>query len=486
MRAGPKAQVLGRSLSEAGLPLAGADRVAAWVEKFVRVPKGTGARGPLVFDEWQRELLRGVFDEPRPRLALWSLPRGQGKSTMSAANGLYGLHADGVEGARVVVVATDERQARIIFGSAVRMTELSEPLAKRTVVYQDRLVVPRTDSTFQVLPAEPSRLEGLDPSLAIIDEIGVVDRRTYEVVALASGKRESSLVVCIGTPSPDPELSPMLDLVQYGRTHPEDRSFFLAEYAAPPDCEIDDEEAWAIANPALDTFLYRDALRALLPPKTRELTFRRTRLGQWVDVLDDGWLPPGAWNTCATGDPIAEGSEVVIALDGSFSQDATGLVAATLDAVPHLDVIGLWEARPGDDQYRVPVADVEQAIRDACRRFRVREIVADPFRWTRTLQALEAERLPVIEFPQSPQRMTPATVGLYEAVVNRAVTHSGDPDLSRHVANATVREDARGTRLAKPRGQARRRIDLAVCAVMAHARATFHARKRSKRRLIVI
>ena len=42
------------------------------------------------------------------------------------------------------------------------------------------------------------------------------------------------------------------------------------------------------------------------------------------------------------------------------------------------------------------------AIREACRRWRVVEIIADPFRWTRTLQALEAEKLPVVEFPHSP------------------------------------------------------------------------------------
>ncbi|MEP6697369.1 MAG: terminase TerL endonuclease subunit [Pseudonocardiales bacterium] len=129
----------------------------------------------------------------------------------------------------------------------------------------------------------------------------------------------------------------------------------------------------------------------------------------------------------------------------------------------------LWEPPATDPSYRVPVADVEEAVRQACRRWDVREIAADPFRWTRTLQALDAERLPVVEFPQSPQRMTPATTALFEAVVNRQVTHSGDPRLARHVADAVVKEDARGTRLAK--GTITRRIDLAVAVVMAYDRA---------------
>jgi phage terminase large subunit-like protein len=143
--------------------------------------------------------------------------------------------------------------------------------------------------------------------------------------------------------------------------------------------------------------------------------------------------------------------------------------------VPHLDVAGLWEPPPGRPEYRVPILEVEDAVREACRRWQVRQIVADPFRWARSLQILAADGLPVLEYPQSPQRMTPATTGLYEAVVNGAVTHSGDARLARHVGNATVKTDARGTRIYKKNGDRHRRIDLAVCAIMAHSRAVYLA-----------
>jgi hypothetical protein len=42
--------------------------------------------------------------------------------------------------------------------------------------------------------------------------------------------------------------------------------------------------------------------------------------------------------------------------------------------------------------------DVEQAIRQACRRWRVLEIAADPYRWTRSLQLLDGEGLPVLAY----------------------------------------------------------------------------------------
>jgi phage terminase large subunit-like protein len=48
-------------------------------------------------EPWQRQLVEGVFSEPRPRAALWSLPRGNGKTTLAAVLGLYGLYVDGEE-----------------------------------------------------------------------------------------------------------------------------------------------------------------------------------------------------------------------------------------------------------------------------------------------------------------------------------------------------------------------------------------------------
>jgi phage terminase large subunit-like protein len=474
MRAGPKAAV-----DESPLPWrsrkTGGTRVKAFVERFVVVPKGAGARRPMRIRAWQARLLGGVFDEPRPRLGLWSLPRGNGKSALASAIGLYGLHGDGVEGARVVVVASDERQAGIVFHTAVRMTELSEPLLARTQMFQDRLVVPATGSEFRVLPAEPRRLEGLDPSLAIVDEIGVVDRRVWEVIAAASGKRDRSLVLAIGTPSPDGPDSVMWMLREAG-LEGGDPSFAFAEFAAGAGCELDDEAAWRIANPALGDFLHADAMCALLPPKLREATFRRARLGQWVDMTDEPWLPPGAWDAVEAAVGLPDGIEVVLGFDGSFNGDVTALVAVSVAETPHIEVVAAWE-RPLDapDDWQVPIFEVEDTIRAACGRWQVREIAMDLFRWARTAQVLEGEGLPVVAFPQSPARMTPATTSFYEAVVNRTLTQSGDPRLARHIGNCVVRVDSRGTRLTKEHKHSLRRVDLAVAAVMAHSRATWLA-----------
>jgi phage terminase large subunit-like protein len=444
--------------------------VVAFLERFIVMPKGTGARKRMVVRDWQRDRIHELYDpDPRPRFGLWSMPRGQGKSAMASALGLYGIHADGVDDALVVVVAADERQAGIVFNTAVRMTELSKPLLDRTQIFRDHLYVPGSGSTFCVLPAEAHRLEGLDPSTAIIDEIGVVDRRTYEVIASATGKRDRSLTLMIGTPSSSREDSVMWDLRIDALTNPNPASVFF-EYVAP-DLEhpVDCEHCWQVANPALDDLLHRDAVRALLPPKIREATFRRKKLGQWVEDSMHQWMPPELWAACADHDRLVdEGTMWVLGLDGSATGDVTALVAVSVEDLPHVEVVAYWQPTERDP---VPVLEVEEAIRVVCKERQVANVVADPFRWTRSLQVLTGEGFPVLEYPQQPGRLAPATASFYEAVVNKALTHDGDPELARHISHAVIKADPRGERIVKEHKKSPRRIDLAMAAVMAFDRA---------------
>jgi phage terminase large subunit-like protein len=84
------------------------------------------------------------------------------------------------------------------------------------------------------------------------------------------------------------------------------------------------------------------------------------------------------------------------------------------------------------------------------------------------------------EYPQSPARMGPATSRFYAAVVDRLLSHDGSSALARHVANAILKQDSRGARLAKEHKDSRRRIDAAVAAVMAHDRAAVLAGDRGR------
>ena len=222
---------------------------------------------------------------------------------MTAALALHHVFDSGLEGARAVVVAQDERSSLRMLAIATRMVELNEELASRCRVYKDRIVVQRTDSQMVALPGDAHRIEGEDASFAICDEIGVVRRDAFESLLHSTGKRESSQLLAIGTPSPPSwrETSPMLDLVLDGRSRPNDPDFGLVEFAGDIEHPVDCLHCWELANPGLGDLVSRDHMRAALPPRSRESEFRRARLGEWVEQDDSAFLPPGLWETLNTG-----------------------------------------------------------------------------------------------------------------------------------------------------------------------------------------
>ncbi len=92
-RAGPKTGASNRPPVELDLPTEGGERVCAWIEHYCITSKGAGAGvgGPMVLRSWQRDLIKSAFDLPRTRPGLWSIPRGNGKSSLSAALVLFAL-----------------------------------------------------------------------------------------------------------------------------------------------------------------------------------------------------------------------------------------------------------------------------------------------------------------------------------------------------------------------------------------------------------
>ncbi|MDX1879626.1 terminase TerL endonuclease subunit [Mycolicibacterium sp. 141076] len=226
-------------------------------------------------------------------------------------------------------------------------------------------------------------------------------------------------------------------------------------------------------------------MRALLPPKSSEAHFRRARLCQFVGPVEDAFLTADVWDSLDAGHSISDGAEVVVALDGSFGgahADTTAVLLASVSARPLFQPLQVWQS-DGSDDYRVPVLEVEDAIRDACKRFQVREVVADPFRLNRTLQVLAGEGIPISEFPHSPARLTRATTDLFTAAQNGRMSHNGSELLRRHVLAATLIESDKGLRLGKAsRSRTAPKIDLAACMVMAHSRATWLASQKPKRR----
>ena len=108
----------------------------------------------------------------------------------------------------------------------------------------------------------------------------------------------------------------------------------------------------------------------------------------------------------------------------------------------------VWERPAGDDDYRVPVAEVEDTIREACRRWRVVEIIADPFSGPAPCSP-RSRAAPDRRVPALPFTVDRRDHRLVSAAVNGRMSHSGNAALAAHVAAAVIVEDDRGIRLSK-------------------------------------
>ncbi|MDJ0337626.1 terminase large subunit [Cryobacterium sp. PH31-O1] len=455
------------------------DRIDAFAKSFLKVPKGEGSGSPFVLRPWQLETVAALYpmDRPRPRQALLSLPRGNGKTGLAALLALYGLFADEIDAPQVLVVASSEQTAQHVYKAARRMIELNPELQDRAHVYKDRIVTPLNGGEFYALPATVAALQGWDPTLMIVDELHVVDRDIWEAVTSASGKRAESLTLAISTPS-DSQESVMWDLVKYGRKQA-DPAFVFREWAAPEGCAVDDEAAWQIANPALGDFLSIDALRAT-QATTREAAFRRYRLGQWAGS-QDSWLPFGMWDTRKDDRTLQPGERIVLGFDGSASGDSTALVACTMDGF--ISPINVWN-KPESVGWRVPRAEVTQAVTDAFNTFDVVELACDPWGWRSEIEdwsKRHGERR-VVEYNTGfRNRMGPATDRLYAAVMDHTMTHDGNKTLSLHVSQTVAVQTAIGAIVSKDKRNSPRKIDAAVAAIVAWDRAAWHNNTKKRR-----
>lgn len=475
-------------------PTAGT-RVGEFIETFCRNSKGDSAGELIELRPWQQEIVDELFvlradGRRKHRTAYIGLPRKNGKSTIGAALALYGLIADGEPGAEVYSCAGDRQQASIVFAEAKRMVEADPELSSIVKVQRFHLEVPSTGSIYRVLSADAKLQQGLNPSMVVFDEVHVQPNRDlWDAMTLGRGARSQPLVVGITTAGFDRD-SLAWHLHEHGRrvrSGEEDDPTFYYWWSEPSEILADwrDPKVWAEANPALDDFLFLEALEedARITP---ESSFRRYHLNQWTATYA-AWLPHGAWASIESSRAIPRDSKVVLSFDGAWTGDSAALLATTVEEVPHQQVINLWE-KPHDDPYwQVQSEDVTAAVKLACQEYAVVEIACDPHEWRREIQQWHNDRLPVIEWSTSSlERMIPACSAYYQAVVDKRITHDGDPRLARHIANAVLKEDHRGARIVKAAD--RQKIDLAVTAVMGYDRAAMHYGKpvRKPRRMVTV
>jgi len=382
---------------------------------------------PMILRDWQKEMIRHVFAHNeegnlRNKVALLGLPRKNGKSALGSLFGIYHLFM-GSDGGEVYSVAAEKNQANIVFKDAKKMIEASPELLDMVKLYRDAIEIPSTGSVYRVLSAEHNTKE------VIFDELHAQpSRELFDVFSLAMGARKSSQLIAITTAGVKIDQtgseSIAYTLYQYGqkvaRGEVQDDTYFQAWYEAPIEADYKDPETWKIANPGFgDINAESDFVSAAR--RTPENEFKTKRLNNFVSA-QSAWLPSGAWDNQATEFQLDPDQEYVLGFDGSFSGDATVIVGCTVpknEEKPTVFMVKAWEKdeQIHDRDWRVNIAEVEETLIDFCAKYpKVREIACDPYRWQRSMEALQDRGLPIVEWPSTSARRLLLTVRCFKTV----------------------------------------------------------------------
>jgi hypothetical protein len=204
------------------------------------------------------------------------------------------------------------------------------------------------------------------------------------------------------------------------------------EWSLPDDASPSDSRAVARCNPA--SWIGASDLREQRQRVT-ELEYLQFHCCRW-GVGEGSWLPPGAWAACR-GEIAEVGDEPVwLGVDIGGSRAASAVVGVTAD----LEVVEIHVFQ-GDEA----VLRVTEAVLEIASRRPIAELVYDPWRFQSEALRLEREHgVRGVQFPQSHARMTAASENPHRVIVERKLTHPGDPRFDRHVAAAVAKRTGRG------------------------------------------
>jgi phage terminase large subunit-like protein len=271
-----------------------------------------------------------------------------------------------------------------------------------------------------------------------------------------------------------------------GRSRDAGVYFAHQEGPQPADWEDDDEvrRCLAIAYKGCPWIDLDRLLMELRDPTGDRATFERYYLNRIV-AASDAYIDPALWADQGGATAPARGEAVVLGFDGSWTDDATAIVAIGIESGT-ATLVGLWEALPGERDWQVDQREVDATLTAAFDRYQVEMLYADPPRWQDWVAAWQ-DRWGDRVRPWSTNRvrqMHAALERLRDAVATGQISHDDDPALARHVGNAVKRvTGAESYQVQKPPGRRSAKIDACVALALAwEARADIIAKGWSRRR----
>ena len=215
---------------------------------------------PLPFQCWIIYIIYLLYKDKacdlmlRKHVVIW-MSRKNGKTFFSTALSLYNLINE--EFAQVYFLATTNKQASIALKFQKQIVTLSPQLKKRIRIYAYHLQYKY--STSEAVPNVPEKLDGLNPSFAIIDESHAhKTRELFNIINTGTKQRKNSLIIEISTAGFN-KAYPFFQVLETGKKVLEgeeeiDNTLYIY-YTLDSEEEIDNPKMWIKSNPALNVLI---------------------------------------------------------------------------------------------------------------------------------------------------------------------------------------------------------------------------------------
>lgn len=500
------------------------DKVILWIESNCCVPEGKRIGQPFLLDDWQKDEVRRIYDNPHgTRRAILSFGRKNGKTALASVLLLANLCSPMARpNSQLYSSALSREQAALIFNLAAKIARISPNLRDMVTIKDSTKEIDcyELGTHYRALSAEASTAFGLSPVFIVHDELGQVRgprSKLYEALETATGAQENPLSIIISTQAAaDTDLlSVLIDDALAGG----DPRTICKLYTAPITDDPFTEATIAKANPALDSFMNKTEVLAMADDArrmpSREAEYRNLVLNQRVEALAQ-FVAPAVWARCS--DPVADlrqCKEVYGGLDLSETNDLTAAVfIGKIDRVWHvrpyfwLPEDGLADRARTDhvpydlwvDQGYIETVEgnsigydrVAPRVMQIMSSLKIRKMGFDRWNFKHfkpwllaggvTMDGTTIKGIPErivdevwVEFGQGTASMSPALRELEGRILDREIAHGNNPVLNMCSANAVVVEgkdsvrdvgkDSSNRRLSKKRSTGR--IDGLVALAMA-------------------
>lgn len=460
------------------------------------------------FQIWLVASLVGWVDESGTRKyieALILIPKGNGKSPLAAALGLWFAFLDRVQKAEVYCGAMSLQQAMEVFKPAIDFVQTQPAFARLGVeALKKSIFSPRSGGSFR--PVIGRGRHGARPYLAILDELHqAISPDLYDTFKTGCNKTPNSLMLTISTAGVASAENPCYSLQLEAQkvldgSMPNER-FFAAIYCADDSVDWTSEDALRMANPNLGISNDAEKIRLAQIEATqnpaKQNIVRSMHLDQWT-TAKSSWLNMQAFDACYDPELTPESLKdlpCVIGFDLAARLDLAAAVKVfkrEIDGKAHYYALCrayLPETRvnlPENQHYQrwlregwltvtpdseIDFEQIEQDALDDIKQFTVAEIRPDDKYAIQLMQRIEATTGVTRVDSITPAEFSEPMKELEAAIVTGRFHHDGNPILKWCLSNVTtyIRRDQTYTMPDKEKADAK--IDVAVALLIAMSRA---------------